>query len=90
MDKDQAVTHKGDIFAPIITFEIGNNKHQHFMVQLEPLPVNREFFIGALLTHAAMNNNIPLQKDHFVETDENGDLSKITFDNSMIANHPVY
>jgi len=90
MDKNEAVIHKGDIFGPATTIENGNNKHLHYMVYLEPLPANHEFFIGALLTHAAMNNNIPLHKDHFIETDENGELYKVTFDNSMIANHPVY
>lgn len=88
--EQKAIIHKGDIFSPNIDDVPGKKKHDHYIVYLQPYPENEEFYIGALLTHSLINGNIPLHKDHFIEKDANGNFYKIKFDNSMVANHPVY
>lgn len=66
------------------------NQHAHYMVYLEPFPNNKNLFIGAMLTHSSMNGNIPLQENHFITVDENGKNFRISFDKSMVVNHPLY
>src|ERR1700712_3155319 len=66
------------------------SKTPHYIIYLKPHPGNDNLFIGAMLTHASINGNIPLQKDHFVEADENGNKYKITYNNSLVINHPIY
>ena len=80
---------KGDILALENTTG-KNSKATHYMVYLKPHPQNDNLFIGAMLTHAAINGNIPLQKDHFIAIDEMGVKYKIRFNKSLVVNHPVY
>ena len=75
---------KGDILAE------QDVKDGHYIVYLAPYDKNEDLFIGAMLTHSVINQNIPLQEDHFAKTDENGVQYKVTFDESFVANHPVY
>lgn len=80
---------KGDIFSPKVHDEM-SKKHDHYIVYLQPYPKDESFYIGALLTHSLINGNILLQKNHFIKSDANGNIYKIKFDNSLVANHPVY
>ncbi len=80
---------KGDILS-IENELIKENKNTHYMVYLEPFPTNKNLFIGAMLTHSSINGNIPLQEDHFISNDERGNSYKISFDKSMVVNHPLY
>ena len=66
------------------------NKTPHYIIYLKPHPGNEHLFIGALLTHSPINGNVALQKDHFVQADQNGNEYKITFNNSLVINHPIY
>ncbi|MEO6733908.1 MAG: hypothetical protein ABIN01_21980 [Ferruginibacter sp.] len=75
---------KGDILTEV------NSKDTHYLIYLEPYPNIGNSFIGALLTHSQINENIPLQKDHFFIKDENEKEYDVTFDNSFVSNHPVY
>lgn len=67
-----------------------DDKITHYMVYLEPYPTNKNLFIGAMLTHSSINGNIPLMKEHFITADENGKNYKISYDRSLVVNHPVY
>lgn len=88
---EHTTINKGDIFSPNIHDVKGkNHDHDHYIVFLQPYPENYYFYIGALLTHSTINGNIPLLKNHFIEKDQNGNIYKIKFDKSLIANHPVY
>lgn len=80
---------KGDILSTE-NYLNKENKVPHYMVYLEPFPNNNNLFIGAMLTHSSINGNIPLQEDHFINTDEMGNNYKISFDKSMVVNHPLY
>lgn len=80
---------KGDILSTKSNWNKENNS-THYMVYLEPFPNNKNLFIGAMLTHSSINGNIPLQEDHFISADELGNNFKISFDKSMVVNHPVY
>lgn len=75
---------KGDILVEV------NSKDTHYLIYLKPYPDNDNSFIGALLTHSLINENISLQKDHFIIKDENERQFQVTFDNSFVSNHPVY
>ena len=75
---------KGDILAE------DNVKDGHYTVYLAPYSKNEDIFIGAMLTHSLVNANIPLQEDHFINRDENGTEYKVSFDESFVANHPVF
>jgi hypothetical protein len=75
---------KGDILAEKDVTD------SHYIVYLAPYDKNEDVFIGAMLTHSLINGNIALQKDHFTSSDENGPEYKVTFDESFVANHPVF
>lgn len=80
---------KGDILSSE-NYHTKENKITHYMVYLEPFPNNNTLFIGAMLTHSSINGNIPLMENHFIKTDEKGNNYKISFDKSMVVNHPLY
>lgn len=87
--KQHTTISKGDIFSSNIHTAAGK-KHDHYIVFLRFYPENDQFYIGALLTHSKINGNIPLLKYHFIEKDKNGNIYKVKFDKSLVANHPVY
>ena len=53
-------------------------------------PTDTSMFIGAMLTHSEMNGNIPLIKNHFIELDYCGKDYQISFDKSLVVNHPLF
>lgn len=66
------------------------NKLPHYIVYLEVYPTDTSMFIGAMLTHSDMSGNIPLLKEHFIKADDLGKDFEISFDKSLIVNHPLF
>ena len=89
MNNPNTDAKKGDILV-VENLSGKINKATHYMVYLKPFPEKSHLFIGAMLTHATINGNIPLQKDHFIKTDETGVKYKIRYNKSLVVNHPVY
>lgn len=75
---------KGDILSE------ENVEDAHYLIYLAPYPKNEDTFIAAMLTHSLANGNIPLQKDHFISKNEHNTAYKISFNKSLVANHPLY
>ena len=89
MDNPNEEAHKGDIL--LLHDETPNpKKPSHYIVYLEIYLRDPELFIGAMLTHSDINGNIPLQNDHFVKADPNGNAYAVRFDKSLVLNHPLF
>ena len=80
---------KGDILG-LNKDGMPNNKLPHYIIYLEVYPSDISMFIGAMLTHSNMNGNIPLIKEHFIELDDLGRDYQISFNKSLIVNHPLF
>ena len=80
---------KGDIIG-LNSNEINAEKAIHYIVYLEVYPKDTTMFIGAMLTHSEMSGNIPLNKEHFIEIDKNGQSYQISFNKSLVVNHPLF
>ena len=88
MDNPNIEAEKGDILWIDNNYNLNNIPH--YLVYLEVYPKDTNLFIGAMLTHATMNGNIPLMKDHFMELDKNGNKYQVCFNNSLVINHPLF
>ena len=80
---------KGDIIG-LNDNEANADKQIHYLVYLEVYPKDTSMFIGAMLTHSDMTGNIPLTKEHFIEIDKNGQPYQISFNKSLVVNHPLF
>ena len=80
---------KGDIIG-LNNNEINVDKTIHYIVYLEVYPKDPSMFIGAMLTHSEMIGNIPLIKEHFVKIDKDGAPFQISFNKSLVVNHPLF
>lgn len=58
----------------------------HYLVYIENIQNDNQFFIGAMLTHSPMNGNIIMQPEHFLEYDKNGKKFKFQFENTRVVN----
>ena len=80
---------KGDIIG-LNNNEANVDKVVHYIVYLEVYPKDTSMFIGAMLTHSDMSGNIPLNKEHFIEIDKYGKSYQISFNKSLVVNHPLF
>ena len=67
-----------------------DSKAIHYIVYLEVYPKDTSMFIGAMLTHSDMIGNIPLNKEHFIKFDKSGQSYQISFNKSLVVNHPLF
>ena len=79
---------KGDILG--LNNNETDNKAIHYIVYLEVYPKDTSMFIGAMLTHSDMIGNIPLNKEHFIKFDKSGQSYQISFNKSLVVNHPLF
>ena len=89
MDNPNIQAQKGDILW-VTNNNYGTENIPHYLVYLEIYPKDTNLFIGAMLTHSLMSGNIPMKKEHFLEVDEEGKRYQISFNRSLVVNHPLF
>jgi hypothetical protein len=57
----------------------------HYIIYPGPFEDPHHLFLGAMLTHAQINGNIPMREEHFIHEDANGEKYKVTYNKSLIV-----